>query len=263
MKPSGCIANSSRYGRANRSHRACADAPSEAGKPRLPSTERSIRLVAACIQAGFRIGSSTLAIAACSLAFKVTAPLVVLSSGGGVPGVDAWDAIEALLARCATVLTYDRKGLGRSDPPPEAPTAAHMVSDLHALLNALKISTPVILVGRSLGALPVQLYACEYPSQVTGLVLLDPTPDQLLAGYHAPILGRQSYPPRVSPNPYAELSHIERERMTESCAQVRCAIEEQRRMPDRRNNQIDRRFTSVTAYACARIFMSFPKGSRT
>jgi pimeloyl-ACP methyl ester carboxylesterase len=106
-----------------------------------------------------------------------------------------------------------------------------MVSDLHALLNALKISTPVILVGRSLGALPVQLYACEYPSQVTGLVLLDPTPDQLLAGYHAPILGRQSYSPRVSPKPSAELSHIERERMPESCAQVRCAIEEQRRMP--------------------------------
>jgi pimeloyl-ACP methyl ester carboxylesterase len=157
-------------------------------------------------------------------------PVVVLSSGRGTAGVGAWDPIETPVALFATVLSYDRAGLGRSDPSPVAPTAANMVSDLHALLTALSVSTPVVLVGRSLGALPVQLYACEYPSNVAGIVLLDPTPDQLLTGFHARTSG--GYAARREPEKSGEASHLERERMPESCAQVRRAIEEQKRMPN-------------------------------
>lgn len=159
-------------------------------------------------------------------------PVVLLSSGGGVPGVGAWNAIERRLARFTTVVSYDRAGLGRSDPPPEAQTAAEMASDLDALLKGLRLSTPFTLVGASFGALPVQMYACDYSADVKGLVLLDPTPDQFLAGRHAPSL-RQHHPAtRVPPRTPAEGSHIERERLAESCAQVRYAIEQQKRMPD-------------------------------
>jgi pimeloyl-ACP methyl ester carboxylesterase len=108
-----------------------------------------------------------------------------------------------------------------------------MVLDLHRLLSALNISTPVVLVGRSLGALPVQLYACEYPSEVAGLVLLDPTPDQFFTTFQAPGIDKAAArPPGERPQSAGESPHLEWNRMPESCAQVRRAIEEQGRMPD-------------------------------
>jgi pimeloyl-ACP methyl ester carboxylesterase len=152
-------------------------------------------------------------------------PVVVLSGGADTAGVGRWGSIEQRLAPFATVVTYDRAGTGRSDPPPAAPSAADMVCDLRKLLAALSLGTPVVLVGLSLGALPVQLYACEYPSDVNGLVLLDPTPDLMLTSYYAPGSKAQ----RRSPS---QATRLERERMPESCAQVRRAIEEERRMPD-------------------------------
>lgn len=103
-----------------------------------------------------------------------------------------------------------------------------MVLDLHALLTELRIATPVVLVGRSLGALPVQLYACEYPSEVAGLVLLDPTPDQLFTGFHSRASGGNAAPGATS----GEAPTLEQKQLPESCAQVRRAIEEQKRMPD-------------------------------
>jgi pimeloyl-ACP methyl ester carboxylesterase len=110
-------------------------------------------------------------------------PVVVLSSGGGKPGVGNWGAIEPELSQFASVVAYDRAGLGRSDPAPEPPTAADMVSDLRALLRALGLQTPALLLGWSLSAVMVQLYASVYPADVVGLVLLDPTPDAMFAGF--------------------------------------------------------------------------------
>src|SRR5262245_17966452 len=49
------------------------------------------------------------------------------------------------------------------------------VFELHALLEAAKIAPPYILVGHSYGGLLVRLYTAEYPKDVIGLVLVDPT----------------------------------------------------------------------------------------
>ena len=110
-------------------------------------------------------------------------PVVVLNSGSGKPGVGGWDAIEPDLTQFATVVTYDRAGLGRSDPAPNPPSANEMVSDLRALLLAVEVNSPAVLLGWSLSAVMVQLYASTYPEDVAGLVLLDPTPDAPLAGF--------------------------------------------------------------------------------
>jgi pimeloyl-ACP methyl ester carboxylesterase len=155
-------------------------------------------------------------------------PGVVLMAGAGTAGVGGWEPLDSQLARFATVVAYDRAGTGWSDPPPSAPSAADMVLDLHALLTALRLTFPVVLVGRSLGALPAQLYACEYPAEVQGLVLLDPTPDLMLSTYYAP----PSTSTKARREPAAANGHLERQRIVESSAQVRRAIEEQRRMPD-------------------------------
>jgi pimeloyl-ACP methyl ester carboxylesterase len=49
------------------------------------------------------------------------------------------------------------------------------VFELHALLKAAKISGPLVLVGQSIGSLLVRLYAGQYPGEVVGMVLVDPT----------------------------------------------------------------------------------------
>jgi len=152
-------------------------------------------------------------------------PGVVLMSGACAAGVGGWDSADSHLAQVATVVTYDRAGTGRSDPPLSAPSATDMVQDLHLLLLALRLTLPVVLVGRSLGALPAQLYACEYPAEVKGVVLLDPTPDLMLTNYYAPA-------PKASHRSDTSSGHLERQRIAESCAQVRRAIEEEGRMPN-------------------------------
>jgi pimeloyl-ACP methyl ester carboxylesterase len=63
----------------------------------------------------------------------------------------------------------------RSDPAPQPRTAADVVADLHALLQAAAVPGPYVLVGHSLGGLFVRLYAATYPDEVVGLVLVDAT----------------------------------------------------------------------------------------
>lgn len=48
-----------------------------------------------------------------------------------------------------------------------------MVSDLHALLAAARVSEPIVLVGHSAGGLAARLFAATYPDEVAGIVLVD------------------------------------------------------------------------------------------
>lgn len=82
------------------------------------------------------------------------------------------------IAPFARVCTYDRAGLGWSDPAPEGWTQAGMVADLHALLAAAGEPGPYVIVAHSLGGLLARTYARTYPDEVVGLVLLDATSDE-------------------------------------------------------------------------------------
>jgi pimeloyl-ACP methyl ester carboxylesterase len=78
------------------------------------------------------------------------------------------------LNRLAGVLTYDRRGYGRSAAlPPEPVTAKAATADLQQLLESLHISQPVVLVGHSLGELYAQYFTPNDPRQVVAVVLLD------------------------------------------------------------------------------------------
>jgi pimeloyl-ACP methyl ester carboxylesterase len=99
----------------------------------------------------------------------------VLDTGGGAGGVGSWPGVEDVLSHEATVVSYDRAGLGQSDPGLRHPTAVDMADDLAAVLDAVSPSEPVVLVGFSLGGLVVQLLACAQPERVRALVLVDPT----------------------------------------------------------------------------------------
>jgi pimeloyl-ACP methyl ester carboxylesterase len=102
-------------------------------------------------------------------------PVVVLEAGGGAPGVESWEGVDEQLAARTTVVTYDRAGIGRSDPPSRPPTAQDMADDLLAVLDACVAGRKAVLVGFSLGGLVVELLAGQHPERVSGLVLVDPT----------------------------------------------------------------------------------------
>jgi len=87
----------------------------------------------------------------------------------------AWALVQPRLASTTRVCSYDRAGLGYSDPSTRPSTSANIVDDLHRLLSAAAIAPPYILVGHSSGSLNVRLYADDYRGEVAGMVLVDPS----------------------------------------------------------------------------------------
>ena len=106
-------------------------------------------------------------------------PVVVIEAGGGV-GLVSYLGVQAKIAEFAHVCTYDRAGLGWSQPARTPRTFEGMASELEALLNGAKISTPCVLVGHSYGGLIVRVFARDYASRVAGLVLVE-TGDEAIA----------------------------------------------------------------------------------
>ena len=80
----------------------------------------------------------------------------------------SWPDVEEEAARFATIVTYDRAGTGRSEAPEVLPTADDMAEELASVLNSLAVNRPVILVGFSMAAFLVQLFACRRPAEVAG-----------------------------------------------------------------------------------------------
>lgn len=100
-------------------------------------------------------------------------PPVVVIHGAGETSF-SWTHVRKEVARFTRVLTYDRPGLGASDPGP-ALGAVQSVDGLHTLLRCVGLPGPYVLVGHSLGGLIARLYAIRYPEQVAGMVLVDST----------------------------------------------------------------------------------------
>ena len=100
-------------------------------------------------------------------------PTVVMDAGGGAPSI-TWGLVSSEIAKFTRVCTYDRAGLGWSDPNPRGSrTSQQSVDELHLLLTKAEINPPYVLVGHSLGGVNMRLYASQYPEDVVGLVLVD------------------------------------------------------------------------------------------
>jgi len=104
------------------------------------------------------------------------APTVVFDAGLG-ESHETWSWVWQEVATFATVVVYDRAGLGRSEEGPSPRNSRRIAEELHRLLAALAVPRPYVLVGHSFGGLNVRLFASLCPDDVGGLVLVDPTPE--------------------------------------------------------------------------------------
>jgi pimeloyl-ACP methyl ester carboxylesterase len=100
-------------------------------------------------------------------------PTVMLESGA-VDDSMAWHKVQPLVAKFATVCAYDRAGFGFSDEGPMPRSIDAEAADLHALIHAAAIKTPLVLVGHSRGTNIARRYADKYAADLAALVLLDP-----------------------------------------------------------------------------------------
>jgi pimeloyl-ACP methyl ester carboxylesterase len=100
-------------------------------------------------------------------------PTVVFDSGvtGETVG---WALVQPAIAAHTRACSYDRAGVGFSDPGRRTGSSANIVDDLHRLLIAASIAPPYVLVGHSYGGMNVRLYKDLHPSEVVGMVLVDP-----------------------------------------------------------------------------------------
>jgi pimeloyl-ACP methyl ester carboxylesterase len=111
-------------------------------------------------------------------------PTVVVAGGGF--SFD-WGLVQPKISPLTRICTYDPSGTAWSDPFPgrQTPTCTDRVAELHEVLHRASVSTPVVLVGYSIGGLYSRLYAARYPEDVAGMVIVD----------HAFIEGAHSAPP--------------------------------------------------------------------
>lgn len=99
-------------------------------------------------------------------------PTVILEAGSGSASPD-WGLVQPDMAGVTRVCSYDRAGYMWSDPGSLPRTSQRFVEELRTLLDKAGEEGPYLLVGHSLGAHTVRLFAHQYPESVVGVILVD------------------------------------------------------------------------------------------
>ena len=100
-------------------------------------------------------------------------PAVVFEAALGGSSI-SWSLIQPEVARLTRACSYDRAGFGWSEAGPMPRTAGRVADELHVLLERGGVAPPFVLVGHSFGGLVMRIFAARHPSEVAGLVLVDP-----------------------------------------------------------------------------------------
>jgi pimeloyl-ACP methyl ester carboxylesterase len=107
-------------------------------------------------------------------------PTVVFENGGGA-SLELWGQVPARVSEFSRVVAYDRAGDGLSDKGLVERDGRNIASELHAALQNARIPPPYILVGHSLGGPYSRIFADIYPNEIAGMVLVDPTQEEMMA----------------------------------------------------------------------------------
>ena len=101
-------------------------------------------------------------------------PTVLFDSGMGDSSL-SWRLVQGEVAKVTRACAYDRAGAGFSDPRMGESDAKAIVADLHALLKAAQIKTPILYVGHSIAGLYGVLLQATHPDDLAGAVLVEPS----------------------------------------------------------------------------------------
>jgi pimeloyl-ACP methyl ester carboxylesterase len=124
------------------------------------------------------------------LAVSVTAgqdPPIVFISGIGDSQTIWWSFLTSLDCLNATV-TYDRAGIGQSDPRPVNDRHlpySELSLELVRMLDVIGITGPIVLVGHSLGVVIARSAAALFPDRIVGMVLIDGAVDDMILWPHS------------------------------------------------------------------------------
>jgi len=99
-------------------------------------------------------------------------PTVVLEAGLGGTTLQ-WSWLQPELAQSTRVCSYDRPGLGWSDPLPMAHDGRSQARLLHRLLHAAGERGPFVIAGHSIGGSYARLFRDQFRNEVQGIALLD------------------------------------------------------------------------------------------
>jgi pimeloyl-ACP methyl ester carboxylesterase len=115
-------------------------------------------------------------------------PTVFVIPGKGSYAAE-WTTVMRSVAKITRVCAYDRPntrpdGSDRSTPVRQPHSVQQAVVDVVKLVGAARLSTPMVVVAQSYGALIADLLARTHSELVSGLVFVDPTSEYL------PRLGR-------------------------------------------------------------------------
>lgn len=84
-----------------------------------------------------------------------------------------WLPLVPRLAATHTVIAPDLRGFGESQRTISGYDKKSMAQDVHALLVALQIREPAVVVGHDIGLMVAYAYAAQFPAEVQRLVLMD------------------------------------------------------------------------------------------
>jgi pimeloyl-ACP methyl ester carboxylesterase len=99
-------------------------------------------------------------------------PTLIFEAGVAC-GKEYWGALQRRLSRDFSTFTYDRSGLGGSDPDCAQKSLDSITQDLEQLLTMLKVSEPFIFVGHSFGGLLAKHYSHHFKESTFGVVFVD------------------------------------------------------------------------------------------
>lgn len=100
-------------------------------------------------------------------------PPVVFEAGIAATSL-SWQLVQPEIAKFTQTASYDRAGLGWSGASLQPRTVWNVADELRTLMDRANIPKPRILVAHSYGALIAIAYALRHPSEIAGMVLVDP-----------------------------------------------------------------------------------------
>lgn len=101
-------------------------------------------------------------------------PTVVVEAGAGTPS-PTYHWLQQGIAETTKVCVYDRAGLAWSEESNLARDSETVATKLHTLLDKAGVHRPFVFAGHSIAGLYMRHYVEKYPSDVAGLIFLDPS----------------------------------------------------------------------------------------